>query len=427
MSYRLFIRPNPAGKDSFYFDWALYSYSGHQEAKGELGTYEEIEQFLHQNNIDNLLIVGLIPAQYVFNTHVSIPGKQSRVILQALPYVVEEQLAADIHQQHLALGERLSGGQFQVSVIQKVIFQTFFDLLSSFGGTLELVTSDASLLGTSSVDFIACFDDANVLFNSSRGNTLSLSVYDFNTYVESCLTKNDDEENRVLKLFLTSSEQSKHAILLAELQQLDQLDIQIETHQLTNGFDLLCESWYQNQTHGVNFCQGEFALEQPSDRWLEKWKSVAVVAGIWFVLQVGLNIGEGIYQQKQADYYASVALKSYQTLFPADKTATSANLERRLKGKLRTVSNKKHQLGFLELVGEAGFQYSKLSKHGDMRFQSLNYNAQRGDLVMELDVGSFDQLNQYKSGFVRSGLQAKIGSAVRQKNQIRGRLTISGS
>ncbi len=430
MSYRLFIRPNPVDADLFHFEWALYSMTGQQQSLGESFSLEEIEQVLQQNNIDEVKVVGLVPSQFLLSTSVDIPGKQLRVVRQALPYVVEEQIAEDIHHQHLTLGDKLSSGLYQVSVISRETFQPFFDVFTSTNQKIEHVTADAALLGISDTDYVACMDSEHILFKNVDGSVVRLSSHNFSMYLDALLDSDlenqKESEPKTLKFFLKEKEKQNNAIFLAELEQKSGLKIQYEQHQLGSAFELLCESWYQNADHGVNLCQGDFQTNQQGESPLAKWKAVAVIAGVWFILQVGLSVGQGIYYQKQADYYSAVALKTYKTLFPSDRTVTSQGIERRLKGKLREVSQAGNQLGFLELLGEAGYQYSKLPNKGSIQFDSLNYSDQRGDLAIGLNVDSFEQLNRYKSGLDASGLSTKIASAVQEKGRVRGRISVSG-
>jgi general secretion pathway protein L len=432
MSYRLFIRPIPVEAGLFHIEWALYNMTGQQQFIGESFSIEEIEQVLQQNNIDELKIVGLIPAEYIFSTAVDIPGKQKRVILQALPYVVEEQIAEDIHHQHLALGGKLPSDLYHVNAINIEVFSSFFDLINSFGYQIEYISSDASLLGLVDVNAVACVDSDWILFKDNQGLVIRANLSNFSSFLDSVLERrkqadlNETDKELTLRFFLTDEDKNNLDISLAEIEQKENLKILYVMHHLKNTFELLCEAWYQNEDHGVNLCQGDFESKDKSENTISKWKSVAVVVSIWFILQIGIYVGQGIYYQKQADYYSAVALKTYKALFPSDRYVSARGIERRLKGRLKQVSQKSNNLGFLELLGEAGYQYSKLPDKGNFQFKSLNYSKQRGDMTIGVIVDSFDQLNNYKSNLDSAGLSTKIGSAVQEKNKVRGRLSIAG-
>ena len=83
-------------------------------------------------------------------------------------------------------------------------------------------------------------------------------------------------------------------------------------------------------------------------------------------------------------------------------------------------------MDFLDLLGEAGYQFDKSKFKQQIQFKSINYNQQRGELVLEMQAQSFEQLESLKQSIVGAGLGAKIGSAVQEKDFWRGRISVSG-
>ena len=58
--------------------------------------------------------------------------------------------------------------------------------------------------------------------------------------------------------------------------------------------------------------------------------------------------------------------------------------------------------------------------------RSLNYNRQRGELSIEVQAGSFDQLDSYKQALAANGYNVEIGSAINEKEGVRSRMNIRG-
>ncbi|WP_304439285.1 GspL/Epsl periplasmic domain-containing protein, partial [Oleiphilus sp. HI0125] len=88
-------------------------------------------------------------------------------------------------------------------------------------------------------------------------------------------------------------------------------------------------------------------------------------------------------------------------------------------------NNKGADVGFLTLLGEAGYQYQQRKNSTDIQFTALSFNAQRGELVIELRAKNFEQMDQLKTAIVSAGLIAKISSAVQENQYYRGRLSVS--
>src|SRR5690554_3520081 len=124
MSYRLYVRPVPPfvdpdeAPDVQLFNWVLHDAGGDAQARGTDDTRDTIEQTLAQNALDNVLLIGLIPGDEALFCLADIPAKQSRFINQALPFVVEEQIAQDIDSVHLALGMHTQEG-YRVAAIDR--------------------------------------------------------------------------------------------------------------------------------------------------------------------------------------------------------------------------------------------------------------------------------------------------------------------
>ena len=95
MSYRLYVRPRPpfadldANPEAQLYNWVLVDASGDAQARGTADSQDVIEQTLTQNDLENVLLVGLIPGDEALFCVADIPAKQTRFVHQALPYAVE--------------------------------------------------------------------------------------------------------------------------------------------------------------------------------------------------------------------------------------------------------------------------------------------------------------------------------------------------
>ena len=110
MPNTLFVRPNHLNGQSpsheKIYEWALYDVAGSLLKYGAKTSLDIIDQTLMQNGLDQVDIIGLLPAYAALCTQVSVPGNQTRYIQQALPFAVEDQIAQDIDEMHLVLGEK---------------------------------------------------------------------------------------------------------------------------------------------------------------------------------------------------------------------------------------------------------------------------------------------------------------------------------
>ncbi|PID41734.1 MAG: hypothetical protein CSB48_13255 [Proteobacteria bacterium] len=444
MSYKLFLLPAPSFvasddvsdlnlqlDEGEIFDWCLYSHSGERLASGSQDSRNEINRIIAQNDLKDIQVVGLVPAQAVLSTVVSIPAKQQKYLSQALPFVVEEQLAQDIEDVHIVTARSGKKDRIPVVIIEQGIMARLMSCFGSFGFPLQGIFPDAALLpeaisenreyGNSVLidgDY-ASFKCVSH-FIKVRKNTLSLYLEHLFSDPEFSGRK---ENNRAVKLYVNSARQESEAITIASIEQVAET-VSIEPCSLAT-IEFLAESFFHAPFLKFNLCQGQYRVQHDSNSLWKKWKSVVVVLVIWLVLQVGLNIGKGIYHSREATELKAQSLALYQSIFPDEKRVTTGNVSRFLKSKLLQSGKIGNNGGFLASLSLVGQEFSKANTKKDMELKSLNYNAQRGELSVELQVGSLQQLDALKTAISNQGSEVKIGSAVKEKGFVRGRLTIS--
>jgi general secretion pathway protein L len=191
--------------------------------------------------------------------------------------------------------------------------------------------------------------------------------------------------------------------------------------------DLLAESFFHNGEPSLDLCQGDFKLQNQNSASWSKWRWVAGIAVLAFLLQIGVFVGKGIYYQVQAEEIGAKALAAYKQAVPNSKTVPVSRLQRIIKGKLNQAQSSGSSAGFLALLGEAAYQYNRFPNKQGVSFTSINFNEQRGELVIELRSRNFEQLDQLKHAIVAAGYEVKISSAVQEDTYFRGRLSVSDS
>ena len=64
-------------------------------------------------------VIVLVPGTDVILTSVTVPTRNRNRMAAAVPYLLEEQLAADVDESHFALGERDAEGRVAVAVVSR--------------------------------------------------------------------------------------------------------------------------------------------------------------------------------------------------------------------------------------------------------------------------------------------------------------------
>ena len=97
MNDNLYIRLSSKGAQWMVMD----PVSAEVQLRGE-GELAELSERLQDITFSGATFV-LVTADEVLLTHASVPSKQLRQIMQAVPFVIEEQLASDVEDCHFAV------------------------------------------------------------------------------------------------------------------------------------------------------------------------------------------------------------------------------------------------------------------------------------------------------------------------------------
>jgi general secretion pathway protein L len=435
MPNKIFLRPKQASQTSEpVFEWALYDLNNRQKKYGAQDSLETIDQTLMQNGIENVELVFLWPSSAAFSTKISLPGNQTRFIQQALPFAVEEQLAQDVDKVHIVLGEKNTKGEFFVVNIDRDLFSFYFNLINDVLPSYHLqgFYLDADLLPIKDESLVVCISKEITLLKNKDLRSISTSTENLLPYLDSLFLGEIEEEPDVsepfsIMVYIEESAQESATMLFAQIEQYPNVKIETEVLQLSE-FELICQHQLQRGVKALNLCQGDYKIQSETNGLWKKWRAVALIAGIGFLLQLGVFIGKGVHYEQKAQAQGSRALAEYQKIVPNSKRLTVDKLPRVIKGKLNQKNEAQSvDLGFLELLGDTGFQFQQSKDKQKLKFNSINYNQQRGELLIEMRAESYDQLERLQKSMVSAGLTAKISSAVQEKEYFRGRISISGS
>ncbi|GGC71112.1 type II secretion system protein GspL [Marinobacter halophilus] len=434
MSYRLFVRPVPPFADPEQnpelqlFSWMLQDASGDAQARGAADTRASIEQTLAQNALDKVLLIGLIPGDEALFCVADIPAKQSRFVLQALPFAVEEQIAQDIESIHLALGRHTPEG-YQVAAIDQEQMGRWLALFSGWEhARLEAIYPDAALLPATAGGWTACLDGDGVMLLSQKGEWLRMQTTNLGMMGVTLATPPSEEvvTEIPVTVYGTDSDLETYQTAIGELRggdgrvRLNQEPLEFST------LELLAWAYHQHLCNPVNLCQGLYTVNVSGSSPLRPWKPLMAVAAVWFVVQLALNAGMGVYHNQHAEKVQHQAMNVYQSAFPGDRRTHAGNVRRVIEGQLRVAGSGQQEMDFVTLLKYTGDQYSRLSGAGSVTFNSINYSRNRGELVVDVRADSYERMSSLRNGLTNQGLQAQIGSVVNESSGSRGRLTVSG-
>lgn len=318
----------------------------------------------------------VLPMEVVSACAVKLPTQKARWLRQALPYAVEELLAEDVEQLHLALGEALADGRHLLLAVRRDVLKSWLAQLTAAGISVNAIYVDADLLPREGIQ---------VLLHGERG-----------------LLGGAGE----LRMAFAASDWPNLADACSEAPQI--------IHE-ANPWPLLAAG----QTQAINLAQAEFAVQQPAAS-TQAWRALLGLAGLWLVLQMSFDLGQSWYLQRQGDAYAAQSRALYQQLFPADTRIV--NLKAQFAEHLNAAASN-GQGAFFGLLEQS---VAALSEAPQLRVQQLDYSNNAGELALQLHADDFASLEQLRQRLLQAGLQVQLGSASREQQGVSARMVIGG-
>ncbi len=425
MTIKLFVRPKPpVSQSSENLEWSLYSYGG-ERIGGGVSAKQQLQEVVEQYNLEDVWLHFILPASDFSQQCATIPVKQTRYVQQALPYAIEESIAEDIDGMHLIVGEKLGKEQYPVLAIQKTRMQQWYDYANQLGFPLYGMYVDAELLNFSEQDngakVTVLVDEEDALVYCQGKICLRTPLQNLPLFLELANAELTDEIP--LELLVNDSAKADCGVMLAQLEHIEHMRLKIEAFS-SSPFEVLCAAFFGDHDSN-NLCSPEFPSKtQSSKSGFRKWWPLAAVASLLFVVQLGFDVVEGYLYQNQADEYRQQSVALYKKLFPRERTIASPR--RQLEGKLRNAANSTVATDFLVMLGEAGYQLSRQPKKQQMLLNNLQYSEKRGELAFEVSAPTLDDIDRYKQSLTQAGYQVGIGSAIKESNTVRGKLTVQG-
>ncbi len=345
-------------------------------------------------------VTALVPAADVALRQVSLPSKPNRQLLQAIPFMLEEELAEDIEQLVVALGplQQDANGQAgyvqSVAVVRRDLLQQWLEQLQQAGFFVEKMLPDALCL--------PCDNDISAAAVQLGHDWLLRSGPWQACVVESSWWPIFLKLQALPTLHSYSPWPSDiaqpHHIAPAELP-----------------LALLAQGLPQQS---FNLLQGEFQPRRQVSAWRQKWQTPLVMAASTAILYVAVTGVEGWQTQQRAQQVKQQAIQLYKQQFPGERVV---NLNAQLKKKLANVGQVEQS--FTDYLLQV---QPLLAREKDMRLLNLRYDNSKRELKLQAEAADFQSFERLKTQLQQQGLQVEQGALNTINGKVQGGITLRG-
>lgn len=375
-------------------DWLVWSALTEEViASGRLHNAAELTQLAQR--LGQRPVVALVPACDVVLKTVPLPGKPNRQLLQALPFMLEEDQAEDIEQLLLLQGQTLQQeGQYsqQVAVVRRVMLEQWLDWLQQAGFSVQRMVPDALLLPDAELP-VAIEVSSQWLLKQGPWQVSCIDASWWPDYL--ALLE--------LPLLLSYSPWPETVLQQHQLAPAE-LPLVLLARQLNNqSFTLL---------------QGEYAPKKPQNKYWQQWRlslSLAAATVVLYLLSVGL---ESWQYQRQATAARTAAAELYKSKYPNERIV---NLKRQVERKLAANGGGDPNQSLVGLLSQL---QPLLAQQPGVKLDNLRYDSKKSELRFQATADGFQSFEQLKTQLQQQGFVVDQGALSNIAGKVQGTITM---
>ncbi|HET8711754.1 MAG TPA: type II secretion system protein GspL [Spongiibacteraceae bacterium] len=362
----------------------------------------------------------LVPGELVLLVSVRIPSQQIRQIKQALPYMVEELIADNIEDVHLALPDIKpeQNAAMPVAVVRHHLLIDWLDQLYQHGIKPDWICPD-SLAAPWRVHSRSFFvAGKRVIFRSAQFGAQVFFMEQAAVYLP--LLRRQfaaDELGAVPRYSVASGAESASDAHALQQVITTEFNVEVELTEFAEGGDeVLAAEALRTRDASINLLQGGYAVQQPGG--VAQWSRTLKFAAGALVLYAFVTAASGMWYSWRARDVEQQTFSLYRDMFPQER---------------RVVSPKKQMLAHMGGNAVTTSPLPLLTKtalglrNNTLQLDELRYSKQHDDLQLQLRTPTLDALDKIKQQLSGVGLQVDITSAAQRGQETVGRLHLRDS
>ena len=410
MSEYLLIHYIPGQQDNLQY-WAL---GGDQHPSITLGhgKLDELGAIARGKTV-----TVLIDSHYTTIKPVSVPSKNRSKQLLAIPFAMEDSLAEDIEDTHFALGKILpssddKNNQIPVIAINRKLLRDTLALFAEYNIHVNHMTADALLLPGESNSWSVLLNEENAVIKCGDAELHNCEVDNLQIILDALLEQTDNSPESITCYHKADSQDVSKLF--------ENTDIPfIETSYQNHPLEIFVGSFKEGQS--LNILQGDFTAKRESSvAWLQPWKYVAAIAGVWLVLHLAYTTALTNQLEDKNIALAKKIEMEFKRAIPDAKKMTNMQkrVERRLKD-MKSTGSADNSNSFLRILSEAT---PALSANKNINIKAAIYRNNYIDI--DLSASSLGDVEKVKTKLLESKKIKTVLSTTVEKDKVKGRLRL---
>lgn len=380
----------------------------------------------------------LVPGADVLLTQVELPSMKMQRLAKAVPYALEEQLAEDLDELHVAIGQQNKQGRVSNAVVSRSRLDAWLAQLKAAGLHADVMTPDTFGVHWEQDDAADEPNRWSMMVDADRGllrtgpqSGLAFEMNNLPLVMQACFDDAVENMPTALRVIINADNNTdndfgsgfKSSDVYQSIEKMctDQnidlsLDVRDEARSVT-----LAQSF--DEQNAINLLQGDYSRKQQFEKLLRPWRPAIIVLGLWLVMQISLFVVEYSRLSTKSSELKEQIETVYHNAFPKGRLVAGNEriLMQRGIDKLRSGGGQND--GLLALLAQAGTVFKNTD---GVVLRTLRFKSGKLDVDVEMpDLQSLDKLKQRLTDEAK--LQVEIVSASSREGKVESRMTLQAT
>jgi len=359
-------------------------------------------------------VVVFVPAADVSFRHVSVPSRNRNRIAAAVPFLLEEQLAADVEELHFAIGERGGDERIAVAIVARGRMDEWLALFGAAGIQPAALVPETLALPYQPGAWTLWWAPDNALIRSGAQSSIALDADNVAFVLQRALAEAAPPPENLWVLDAGGGG-GEAATRLGAINM--PLQSELETQPL-----LILLKEHHNPQTAIDLLQGRYNRRERLGKLWRPWWPAAALLLVWLGMQFGIEIYQYRTLDAENERLQQEISAIYLQTFPDAKRVVNARAqtEQRLAA-LRGGGQSGDD--FIELLAALS---QPLAATPDAQVQRVSYKE--GELNVALMIGDLQHLEQFKQQVAAAGsFKVEIQSATARNDRVEAQMQIKRS
>lgn len=419
----------PEWPDNLQVEWLTRPTQGESVAHAfqALDTLRQSLEAIDPGLFD-LEIVLLIGGEHCFSTKVSIPSKQAKHIAQALPYMLEDQLAEDVESFQFVSGSRGKDGNVSVLACNKAFVSTIAEAFRSQNVPLDAIVPDMLSLPLQEGQWTFLVDAKTLSVRTGQLMGLTIEMDALPVVAKSLLHDETQAPQQIHVIFAHRhlSDNIQAWLRTQFTNMVAGTAVQIDFSNVEDErFAVLADFLSVTGALPVNLLQGELKPIPRRRASSFNWKPTAALAGVLALLQTTYLYAQTWQFNHQVEQVNQEAIATYKRYFPQDRNIR--DVKRQMEDHLRQAEKLSSGASFLALLAQTGSKINESNRGKPTPHVTptrLSYDEAQGDLKVDLIAENYGALDAFKNQIQAIPLSVEVASASQDGDKVKARVRV---